>query len=98
MKAINIRYERLVSTGNFEHEKVGIELAVEPGETASDVLARAKAFCAIHAPDHQLRERVEEARRILGGAAVFPRDRASAQAILDAHAQWQRECQADIPF
>lgn len=44
MKARLIRYEKCFNLGNFQNEKVGIEIEVEEGEKAEDVLAKAKAF------------------------------------------------------
>ena len=44
MKAKTVKYERLVNTGNFTHEKYGIELYVEEGESASDVMEEAIKF------------------------------------------------------
>lgn len=44
MKAKIVRYERLSSLGNFEHEKIAIELEVGEGETAQDVLTKARVF------------------------------------------------------
>ena len=44
MKAKVIRYERLKNTGNFSHQKLGIEIEVEPGEKAADVLEKAREF------------------------------------------------------
>ena len=44
MKAKKIIYEKLFNLGNYTHEKIGIELEVQDGEKASEVLERAKQF------------------------------------------------------
>jgi len=43
MIAKQITYERVKSC-NFNNEKIGIVLEIETGETATDVLAKAKEF------------------------------------------------------
>lgn len=46
MKALQVTYERLVSTGypKFSNERVGITLLVEDGEKADAVLEKAKQW------------------------------------------------------
>lgn len=44
MKAKKIIYEKLFNLGNYTHEKIGIELEIEDGEKASEVLEKAKQF------------------------------------------------------
>lgn len=44
MKATKIYYQKCFNLGNFQNEVVGIELAVEEGEKAVDVLEKAKQF------------------------------------------------------
>ena len=44
MKATKITYSRLISTGNYENSKIEIEMQVEEGEKAVDVLRAAKEF------------------------------------------------------
>lgn len=39
-----VRYERLFSLGNYEHEKIGVELELAENEVVSDVFDRARAF------------------------------------------------------
>lgn len=40
----SIKYEKLVNTGNYEHEKIGVSVALEEGESVYDALKRARAF------------------------------------------------------
>ena len=44
MKATRIIYSRLISKGNYENAKIEIEIEVEDGEKAVDVLREAKRF------------------------------------------------------
>jgi hypothetical protein len=46
MKATKIFYKRLFNLGNYSHEEIGIEIEIEKGEKADDVLKRAKQFIA----------------------------------------------------
>jgi len=57
MKAKLIRYERLVNTGNFTHEKYGIDVELDKGESADEGIIAAKAFVdrQIHQPNSQER-------------------------------------------
>lgn len=44
MQCTQLYYERVVNTGNYCNEKIGITLAIEEGVKASDALALAKQF------------------------------------------------------
>lgn len=44
MKATKIYYKKLFNLGNYQHEEIGIELEIEPGEKAEDVFNKAKLF------------------------------------------------------
>lgn len=43
-KTLSVYYERTFNLGNYESEKIGIELSVEEEEKAGDVLQKAKEF------------------------------------------------------
>lgn len=67
MKAVTVGYERLYSLGNYEHAKFSVELTVDEGEKAADVMEQAKRFVRqmnTEAMDAQKRK-VERARAIL---------------------------------
>ena len=51
MKATRIYVEKCFNLGNYENEKVGIELEIEEGERAADVLAHAKRFLDKNNPE-----------------------------------------------
>lgn len=44
MKATKIYYQKCFNLGNYQNEVVGIELEIEAGEKAIDVLEKAKQF------------------------------------------------------
>ena len=44
MTAKTITYKRLFNLGNYEHEEIGIEIEVDEGEYAMDVVSKAKEF------------------------------------------------------
>ena len=45
MRAIEIKYEKTNNIGNYEFEKIGVTIALNEGESATEALAKAKAFC-----------------------------------------------------
>ena len=44
MRAKSINYEKLINTGNFTHEKYGIEIELSENEKAEDAIKLAKKF------------------------------------------------------
>ena len=44
MKATKIYYQKCFNLGNYQNEVIGVELEIEAGEKAIDVLERAKLF------------------------------------------------------
>lgn len=62
MKAKIIKYERLVNKGNYEHEKYGIEIELDPGDDPEQVLNHAKVFVSrqISPPTEREREIAEK--------------------------------------
>lgn len=44
MKALRITYSKTFSLGNYENEKIGIELEISEGELAADALVKAIQF------------------------------------------------------
>jgi hypothetical protein len=73
VKALTVRYERLYSLGNYEHAKYGIELTVEEGEKASDVLEQAKRFVRQQNTEAMEREKakIDRARAVLANRRNF---------------------------
>lgn len=91
MRPVTIRYERLKNSGNFEHEKVAIEVLVEEGETATMALERAKKFVEKALGDGANAIALEKARRILENPDDYtPKEYRRAQELLGQ--------ESDIPF
>ena len=44
MEVTKIEYSRLYSLGNFEHERISVEVALEDGETPHQAVCRAREF------------------------------------------------------
>lgn len=66
MKVKRIIYSRLVSLGNYENEKIEIELEVESGETASEVLEKAKKFVDLKLEKSKYTSyQIENAKKVL---------------------------------
>jgi S-adenosylmethionine:tRNA-ribosyltransferase-isomerase (queuine synthetase) len=66
MRATRIVYSRLISKGNFENAKIEIELEVEKGEKANDVLEKARIFIDKHIQLEKLSgHTLEMAKRVM---------------------------------
>lgn len=69
MKAKKIIYEKLVNTGNFSHEKFGIEIELDDEDQAQDALNKAKAFI-----DKQIKQPTSVERDIAQKVFEFDND------------------------
>lgn len=56
MKATKITYSQCFNTGNFTNQVIGVEMEVEEGETAQQVLTKAKAFVQQNDPAFAAKE------------------------------------------
>ena len=65
MKAKKIYYKRLFSLGNYQNEEIGIEIEIEEGEKAMDVLQKAKLFVSELDPTSQKERQYNEAIDIM---------------------------------
>lgn len=65
MKAKKIIYEKLFNLGNYQHEKIGIEIEIEEGEKAKDVLEKAKQFVNQLDPENEKKKEYERSCEIL---------------------------------
>ena len=59
MRITELRYDRVINTGNYCNEKIGVTLQIEEGTKAADVLAAARKFCDAH--------QAKEAPSVTGG-------------------------------
>lgn len=84
MKATSVRYEVVKSDGNWGNTRVGIEVAVEEGESAQTALERARLFVQHNLPDPHFAHRLESARRILANPDDHTiREVREAEAVLE---------------
>lgn len=65
MKAKKIYYKRLFSLGNYQNEEIGIEIEIEDGEKAIDVLQKAKQFVTGLDPKNENERKYNDAVEIL---------------------------------
>lgn len=71
MKATKIYYKKLFSLGNYQNEEIGIEIEIEPGERAADVLQKAKMFVNGLNPVNQAKINYEKSLAILENKDVY---------------------------
>lgn len=64
MRVTSIRYSRLKNLGDYEHEKIGVEVEVAEGESSAEAMARASKFvdAALAKPDMPSAARIEMAQ------------------------------------
>jgi hypothetical protein len=60
MKAKKIYYQKCFNLGNYSNEVIGIELEVEDGEKAEEVITEAKKFVEIQSQEFQLKLAAKE--------------------------------------
>lgn len=71
MKATKIYYKKLFNLGNYSNEEIGVELQVEEGERAADVLHQARQFVNGLDPKNEQEKKYHEACEILQNKAVY---------------------------
>jgi len=65
MKANKVMFKRLYNLGDYQHAEIGIELFIEPGEKAVDVLKQAVDFVEKFNPTNPKAKRIKEINEIL---------------------------------
>jgi hypothetical protein len=96
MKAKKIYYKKLFNLGNFQNEEVGIELEIEEGERAADVLEKAKQFVNSLDPKNERERKYNEALDILKN-----RDAWNYRRVMEAPElveQYEEQGDEDLPF
>lgn len=63
MKITKIEYSRVFSLGNYENEKIGVEVEVRENEDAADALKEAKKF--VELSSHNSQEKIKKALMIV---------------------------------
>ena len=95
MKAKKIIYEKLVNLGNYQHEKIGIEIEIEAGETASEVLAKARLFVDISTDNTEFKK-YEKCKEILLSRAMYRyNDVVEAEKFVK---EYEEKAKDELPF
>ena len=50
MVALTVTYARMFNLGNFEHERIEVQVSMEEKDSAAEGLAKARAFVEVHSP------------------------------------------------
>jgi len=96
MKAKKIYYKKLFNLGNFQNEEVGIELEIEEGERAADVIEKAKQFVNSLDPRNEKERQYNEALDILKNKEAWNYKRViEAQDIVN---RYELNDDEDLPF
>lgn len=94
MRVESVKYEKLMSLGNYENQKIGVVVVLEPGESPAEALCRAQAFVEkVLEPKPNERD-TREAQRIVDSPDDYaPRRVREAQELLN-----RVSGQVEIPF
>lgn len=95
MKATKLTYSKMFNLGSYEHEEISIEIEIEAGETAQQVLDKAKEFVERQHSDRHDAE-LEKYMRIVANPDDYTgRHVKEAQAYIDCHHVKKEE---ELPF
>lgn len=65
MKPVTVRYGRTINTGNYENERIDIEVQLDAGDTAQAALDAAKRFVERNDSSNRHRMSRERAQQIV---------------------------------
>jgi hypothetical protein len=71
VKVVSVKYEKLVNLGNYEHQSIGVEVALEDGEFPHDAVARAKKFVEAELKPRPTENEWASAKRILDDPDIY---------------------------
>jgi thioredoxin-like negative regulator of GroEL len=92
MKCTRIYYEKCFNLGNYQNEKIGVEIELAEDESATKALEAAKKFVESHNPKASMK--LEEAKRIVASPnANYYQTVLDAQKIID-----NAPYEDDLPF
>jgi hypothetical protein len=95
MKATKIYYQKCFNLGNYSNEVVGVELEVEAGEKACEVLQAAQKFVEGQSNAKFNKELLSKAKNIISNPDDYTgKDVKYAKSVLDE----QKEMTDDLPF
>ena len=93
MRVESVKYEKLISLGNYENQKIGVVVELEPGESPAEALRRARAFVEASVQPKPAEREIKIARHKIENQDDYPpRDVRGAQELLS------RADQDDVPF
>lgn len=93
MRVSSVKYEKLISLGNYENQKIGVVVELEPDESPAEGLRRARAFVEASVQPKPTEHEIRMARRKVENSDDYPpREVREAQAVLS------RAEQDEAPF
>jgi len=94
MRVESVRYEKLVNLGNYQNQKVGVTVVLEPDESPSEALRRAKAFVEKSLAPEVSEYDIDLSRKIVENPDDYPpKQLREAQKLLE-----RVEAGDEIPF
>lgn len=94
MRVESVKYEKLVSLGNYENQKIGIVVVLEPDESPAEALRRAQAFVEKVLEPEPSEFEIRDAKKIVSNPDDYaPKRVREAQELLA-----RSEGSEEIPF
>lgn len=96
MKATRVYYEKCFSLGNFENQKVGIELELADDESAKESIDKAMDFVERYNPNNEREYKYRDACAILRNKENY-----TYKQVTDAEAivkKYEEEKETNVPF
>ena len=96
MKAKRVYYEKCFSLGNFENQKVGIEIEIEKGEFAKMAIDKAMVYVERYNPNNEKEYKYRDACAILRN-----KENSTYKQVTDAEAivkKYEEEKEINLPF
>jgi len=99
MKATKIYYKKLFNLGNFQNEEIGVEIEVEYGERAVDVLQKARQFVNGLDPNNEKERKYNEACDILKNKNAWNYQRVvEAEELVKQYEADKERGEEELPF
>ena len=99
MKATKIYYKKLFNLGNFQNEEIGVEIEVENGERAVDVLQKARQFVNGLDPKNEKERKYHEACDILKNKNAWNYQRVvEAEELVKQYEADKKRGEEELPF
>jgi predicted membrane chloride channel (bestrophin family) len=71
MKTKTVSYSKVFSLGNYENEKIGVEIEVEPGDDVQKAIQEARQFVEFNHKLNGLATELEQCERIVNDPDSF---------------------------